>query len=181
MTRSDLLKAAQSRAARIAVSASAGRGHGNTGVVAAARDFLRSMDLRPFGTTGARAFALSLNRSTQALLRSLPHGARHWGVARKLINIFLRDCLYTTYLEDAYHLGRAEKFYEVPLDSITAKHIRRRVARGVLPPWRGVRHNHSRQNASYQDSAKRIAAEERISRVHLDAFWWSVSRDSDAA
>jgi hypothetical protein len=175
---SAFLSAIRSRAARIAVGPSTARGQGRAGVVDASRRFLRGLDLRPFGTDDARRFRQALDRTTLAFVAALPRGAQSWGLARKLLNIFLRDCLYTTYLCDGYRLGKAEAFLELPLDSITAKELRRERGRGVLPPWGGVKHLVPETSDLYQDAAAHVARELRINRVHLDAYWWSQSRDS---
>ena len=100
------------------------RGPGNKGVVAAVRAHLGRLDLRPFGTHDGDRFLAELNSATTRLQAVLPENARYWGLARKGLNIFLRDCLYTVYLRERYRLDRAEPFFEVPLDSISAKHIR---------------------------------------------------------
>lgn len=176
MTRESLLKAFQSRAARIAVGASTVRGRGNAGTVAAARAFLRQLDLSPFGSGGA-SFARALNRTTGALKAALPRRARHWGIARKVLNVFLRDCLYTTYLEPKFHLSEAEELFELPLDSITVLQLKRAAGRGSLPPWPGVKNLTPALNSKYQQAASEEAARRGIPRVHLDAIWWSVSRD----
>jgi hypothetical protein len=174
-----LLQAIQSRSARVAVGASAARGRGNAGVVAAARKYLREVDLAKFSASGD--FRAALDAETTALLRALPSKAQHWGIARKLLNIFLRDCLYTTYLDAAYHLSRAESEFEIPLDSITAKQLKAEVGPGKLPRWRGVKHLKDSVSAQYQQAAGILAAKERVHRVHLDAVWWSKNRDEIAA
>jgi hypothetical protein len=120
MTKSAFLRTVQSRTARVAIGASAVRGRGNAGTVAASRTFLRSLPLQRFAVRNARKFAQALDRTTNDLRTALPRTAQHWGLARKILNIFLRDCLYTTYLAEAYRLQRAEPLLELPLDSITA-------------------------------------------------------------
>ena len=70
------------------------RGAGNTGVVTAARTHLGRLDLRPFGTRDDDRFRVALNSATTRLRAALPEEARCWGLARKGLNIFLRDCLY---------------------------------------------------------------------------------------
>lgn len=107
----------------------------------------------------------------------MPSDARSWGLARKLLNIFLRDCLYTVYLRDAYHLDRAEAHLEIPLDSITSAELRANSKRGELPAWRGVRDLTWRTSREYQRVGSRVAKELGIERVHLDAYWWSMDRD----
>lgn len=101
---------------------------GNTGTVAACRAFLLKLDLTPFGNPST--FAVALEGETEKLLAALPTGARHLGIARKVLNIFLRDCLYTTYLDEAFHLRRSEALFEIPLDSLTATQLKRGAGRG---------------------------------------------------
>lgn len=172
-----LLKAIQSRAARIAVGASTVRGRGNAGTVSASRTFLRNLDLTLFGENSNLQFIEALDQQTEALKAALPTSARHWGIARKVLNIFLRDCLYTTYLESAFMLRSQEASFEIPLDSITAKHLKQAAGRGVLPPWPGVKHLTPAVSKLFQEIADAEAKRRDCPRIHLDAIWWSVSRD----
>lgn len=64
MRESEFLRAIQSRAARVAITASTVRGRGNKGVVRASRAFLRTLDLRKFGRRGNAQFSRSLDVST---------------------------------------------------------------------------------------------------------------------
>ncbi len=174
------LSIVQSRAARIAIGASTVRGRGNTGTVAVCRSFLRALDLTPFGTSDAAEFSVALDRSTGALQAVLPRNARHWGIARKALNIFLRDALYTTYLDESFNLRQAEAFFEIPLDSITAKELKRAAGTGALPPWPGVKHLTPSVSTQFQQAALQEAKRQRFARIHLDALWWSVGRDGEA-
>ena len=166
----------RSRIARIAVGPSTVRGRGNKGTAQAARAHLRKLDLRPFGTSSPEEFSTALDKATGRLQRALPPAARHWGVARKVLNIFIRDCLYTTYLQHL-SLRRAESLLELPLDSVTAGQLKKTVGRGALPPWPGVKRVTPELNRRYQSAALKIAESKGVHRVHLDALWWSVSRD----
>jgi len=157
------------------VSAATVRGN-NAGTVAVARAFLRGIDLARFGSARS-AFGRLLDHSTESLSAALPRGAQHWGVARKLLNIFLRDCFYTTYLNKAFDLDRSESDYELPLDSVAALHLARAAGRFRLPAWPGVKHVTPAQHAEFQAAAAAEAAGRGIARVHLDAVWWSGSRD----
>ena len=181
MSKPAFLRTIQSRTARVAIGASTVRGRGNTGTVAAARAFLRSLPLQRFALRNASKFAQALDRTTNDLRAALPRTARHWGLARKILNIFLRDCLYTTYLAEAYRLQRAERLLELPLDSITAGQLRRAAGRGALPRWPGVRHVTPDISARFQAAAEKEARDRKIARIHLDALWWSAGRDSDGA
>ncbi|HXI26665.1 MAG TPA: hypothetical protein VNG71_22630, partial [Pyrinomonadaceae bacterium] len=150
-----------------------------SGAVVPARNFLRILDLAPFGVTNPEAFTAQLDRTTEQLRTSLPRACQNWGLARKILNIFLLDCSYTSHLVSVYHLHRSEPFLELPLDSITAKALRKAAKkRGEsLPSWPGVKHLTQPISASYQNVAAAEGAANGIARVHLDALWWSLDRD----
>jgi hypothetical protein len=117
-------------------------------------------------------FRARLDEATDELRRELPKQARSWGLARKLTNIFLRDALYTTYLCEEFGLNVAEKFFEIPLDSITSRHLRESAGVGVLPRWEGVKYLKVDASDRYQAYADEIARDWEIPRVHLDTYWW---------
>jgi|SRR5665213_196841 len=173
----DFLHIIQCRAARIAVGPSAVRGRGHAGVSKSAREHLKSVDLAPFGTKNEKRFKAALDEDTEELRCALPKKAQKWGLARKVLNIFLRDCAYTIYLTQAYHLLLAEEFFEIPLDSITATELKRVSGRGYLPRWPGVKHVTPELNAEFQRAAVGEAKKQGVARLHLDAFWWAYSRD----
>ena len=95
------------------------------------------------------------------------------------MNIFLRDAAYTVYLLDAFALERAEPYLEVPLDSVTAGCLIEESA-AALPAWCGVKNVTPEYNRLFQREAALIATALGANRVHLDAHWWSVSRDAPA-
>jgi len=152
------------------MGASAARRQGAPGVVQCARRFASRLKLRDFATRDPGAFERRLNRTTLQLQKRLPKRAASWGLSRKLLNIFIRDCVYVGYLRQAYGLNAIEPFCEIPLDSITAKAIRRNVS--GLPRWPGVKHLSPVISAAYQQAAQVIAKDHRFARVHLDAYWW---------
>jgi hypothetical protein len=160
--------------ARYSVSASAARGQRSPGLVRVAREHLAAVPLRVFAASSHARFRGALDRETERLRRALSRGAHSWGVARKLLNIFLRNALYTSYLRDWYHLDVAEDWYEIPLDSIVAKRLRGDM-RG-LPRWPGVKHLTPAISALYQEAAREAAAGRGVAPVHLDAVWWGGSR-----
>jgi hypothetical protein len=172
------IHALQLRAARSAIGPSTARGRGNTGVVSRGREYLGQLDLRRFGTSQPKRFRNALDEATDGLRGSFPRTARHWGLARKGLNIFLRDCLYTSYLSDVYSLQLAEPYYEVPLDSLTGRALYTE-ADGALPRWRTIRDLSKMVSDQFQEVAARVAAERRIHRVHLDAFWWGVRQTNE--
>jgi len=138
--------------------------------VKSARDFVSTLKLQPFGTQDRRLFARRLEAATSQLQGTLPRGASSWGLARKLLNIFLRDCLYNTYLRRAHKLRKAEQYFEVPLDSIIAKRLRKEASK--LPRWVGVKYLTPDVSAAYQTAARLVGKQRGIARVHLDAYWW---------
>lgn len=172
----DFISAIQRRTAQVAVSASAARGQGAPGLVKAAREYLAKLPLAQFGVSRPVLFRARLDQTTRQLKDVLPEKGRNWGVARKLLNIFLRDALCTTYLSEHFRLESGKGFYELPLDSITASHLRREVPRGQLPRWLGVKHLVVEVSDQYQAAAATVANAHGIARVHLDAFWWAGPR-----
>ena len=159
--------------ARYSVSASATRGQG-AGVVAAARAHLDTLPLCEFGTRSTSLFAARLDVHTAKLTGALPRGARSWGLARKLLNIFLRNSFYTTYLCDHYRLHLAESLLELPLDSIVGKRLFEQAPN--LPRWPGVKRLRPRVSFAYQSVARNVATTRGLSPVHLDVVWWGGPR-----
>jgi hypothetical protein len=168
----ELLQQMQVRTAMVAVAPSAVRGTNSAGVMPAARGFLGKMDLSVFGTDDLRQFSRQLNRQTKALTAALPSKERHFGLARKVLNLFLRECVYNAYLRVAYSLGLVEPFLELPLDSFTARGVRVRSLKGSVPTWFGVRKLTAEASKVYQLRAAELAAEEGLARVHLDLYYW---------
>ena len=152
-----LIRAMQCRAARIAASASATR-HQGKGAAKAAREHLSQCDVRRFAVSMPSLFLERLNHAADELAGALPPRARSWGLARKLLNIFLRDVLYTTYFSSQFRFIKLEPFLEIPLDSITARHLRACAGPRVLPRWRGVKHLTKEINERYQRYAIAVAA-----------------------
>lgn len=167
----NILVALQARASRAALAPSSMRGTGRAGVVDAGRPYLREIDLRRFATPRAVRFRRELDEHTDGLLRTFPRAARQWGLARKGLNIFLRECLYNVHLRDAYALDRGEMFYEVPLDALTGTAIWK-ASDGRVPRWTTIRALRPKVSDDYQRVAGELAAQQRIAPVHLDAVWW---------
>jgi hypothetical protein len=88
--------------------------------------------------------------------------------------------MYTSYLRDRFRLDRAEFNLEVPLDSITAKELRKHSDRGTLPKWQGIKRVTPKANAAFQRQAQLIADRLGIARVHLDTYWWGGREDFDS-
>jgi hypothetical protein len=166
-----LVNAIQRRAAVVAIGPSTVRGQLVPGVVNAAREFLDALGLNRFATADAQKFRAELDRATDEMRAALPKGARAWGLARKCLNIFLRDAFYNHYLRESVRIDRATKFYEVPLDRIVAKALRQK-SEVRLPRWPGVKHLKPELSDEYQQAAAALSMRMQIERVHLDTYLW---------
>jgi hypothetical protein len=163
--------ALQRRTAALAIGASTVRGAGRAGTARAARAFFAALKLSNFAVSTQRRFRNRLDRETKALLRALPPKARHWGLARKILNIFLRDCLYNTILSNAYQLHAIEQWLEVPLDSHVGKRLHAESPTGI-PRWTTIKGLTPELSDMYQFAARTIAAMRGIAPIHLDVFYW---------
>lgn len=167
-----LSRTIQAKVAVSAIGASALRGQGAPGVVEAARRFLGNLDLRRFSVRSKKAFLSALDKTTTDLLGSFPPKARHWGAARKALNLFLRDSLYNYYLREQFKPERSEAWFEVPLDSAVAKGLSKWDESHVLPRWPKLVRLDKETNNSYQAFALECAIKRNWARVHLDAYLW---------
>lgn len=140
----------------------------------AARDFLATrLDLQQYSVSDENTFRRQLDVDTNRLMTALPQQYRFWGVARKAVNIFLRDAFYNFYLRQLFNPLPDESWFEVPLDLRVAKKLRKNPLGSKLPPWCGVKHVTSTDNDQYQATALFIARTTYgISRVHLDTYLW---------
>jgi hypothetical protein len=176
MTNKQFLAMIQGFTARRAVGASTARGS-RKGTVKTCRDFLRTVDLSQFATSDPPSFNATLDRVTNRFAKKLKPRHHKWGLARKVLNIFLRDSFYTDWLRNGYRLGKARNLFELPLDEITATLLHEKHQGKPLRPWRGVSKVDAALNREYQAAALKVAKQKRVARVHLDALWWSQSRD----
>jgi hypothetical protein len=89
------------------------------GIVEIAKQFLRNMDISLFTNGNESMFRSQLNEQTHRLIRrGRNHGKEiKWGSARKVINVFLEECLYSKAINDEYGIQRIIGFLEIPLDS----------------------------------------------------------------
>ena len=152
------------------------RGQGGKGVVGAARDYCKALNLGKLASFKRElTFVEYLDRATKELTRSSQY--LRWGAARKALNLFLRDALYNIYLNKAFKLDRVESWLEIPLDSVVAKGLRAMAERGELPAWPGLKQLIPEISSKYQEFAKRQANKMDISRVHLDIYLWLPGRN----
>jgi hypothetical protein len=158
--------------ARLSVGASTVRGQRAPGLVTRCREELAAVDLRRFAVGNEATFKRRLNAETLRIQARLPQRCRHWGLARKVLNIFLRFALYNVHLRERFGLHKAEAFLEIPLDKFTAKGLQRRSPARSLPRWPGVKHLTAGASERFQTRASEIAAKDGIDRVHLDIVLW---------
>jgi hypothetical protein len=172
MPNDEFIRQMLSRAAELAVGPSAVRNQGAPGVPGKARGALKRLRLEAFVVTSEQAFHAKLDRTTFVLKNKLPRRARHWGTARKILNLYLRDVLYNGYLCEHFSFNRVEQWLELPLDSFTAKGIKRDMPGLSLPRCTTIKRLAHRNSNRFQEAARQIAQKKRIARVHLDLWYW---------
>lgn len=178
MTEQQLITGIHKKLAIDSVGASTVRGQGVSGIVDSARAYLGNIDLIAFSVQDADVFRGVLDRETELLRKSLPQRAQTWGIARKCLNIFLREAFYNAYLREYYHLTIAEEWYEIPLDNVVAKKLRRRarLLGQKLPQWNTIKSLDVSTSDAYQAFALEVSQNMGIARVHLDTFFWVEGR-----
>lgn len=164
----ELITWMQKRAANGAVGASTIRGMAPAGTAKAIKGYLLGVDIKNVRARSESGFAKKLDAVTDGLVEALPPGSKHWGMARKCVNIFLRNCLYNRYLCSHYKLEQLEEWLEIPLDSHVGKGLIAHSEKGILPKWGKVIALTREQSDLYQRAALDLAKKERVCRVHLD-------------
>jgi len=120
----------QRKVAISAVGPSAVRGRKGGKIIKVVHDFLAETGLASVPRTRQAEFLDWLDQRTSALQDRLParrgkkRPRRPWGIARKAINLFLRDAVYNKYLSGRFGLDRLEAWLELPLDSQVARRLR---------------------------------------------------------
>jgi hypothetical protein len=127
-----------------------------------------------------RAYLRRLDSATDDLRRRLRGKARTFGLARKVINIYMRDCVYSRYLHAAHRLDPIEPFLELPLDGIVGRRLWK-VPRDSgyapgLPRWTSIRALTREDSDRYQAFARKWAATRKLARVHLDVGLWGARK-----
>jgi hypothetical protein len=54
---------------------------------------------------------------------STPVSQDHWGICRKAINLYLRDCYYNKILNEHFKLDKIAAYLETPIDSLAMKSL----------------------------------------------------------
>ena len=168
----DFIKLVQRHIGSKSIGPSTARGMGPKKTIPKVRTYLGGLDLRPFKVRSEAAFLRVLERRTLELKMKMPRPARHWGSARKFLNIFLRNCLYDRYICNHYGLQILEPWLEVPLDSQVAKGLKSEPGADFLPRWKTVIGLERELSEEYQAFATKVALAKGLKRVHLDLVYW---------
>jgi hypothetical protein len=174
----DFLRTIHNRIAEAAVGPSALRNQGASGVVRTAREYFKRLNLKTFAVSKERDFLRKLDAATDDLRNKFPKGAKHWGAARKALNLFLRDALYSTFLSKQYHLEKIEPWLEIPLDQYVAAGLHRDYLGEDLPKWDGIKRLTPENSMAFQSAARLLAQEKGIARIHLDLYYWRAKADT---
>jgi hypothetical protein len=146
---------------------------GVTGMRSTAREFCSSLKLNQLPEP--ENYAAVLGKWTGQLTQKFPKEGRCWGVARKCLNIFMRDASYNVHLREIYPgLEPLEHVLEVPLDSYVADGLFKEdgaIAFG-LQRWDAVIRLSPAQNEKFQQWASIVAKQKGIPRVHLDLLYF---------
>jgi hypothetical protein len=146
---------------------------GVTGMRSTAREFCSLLELNKLPEPAN--YEAALDKWTDQLQRKFPKGGRCWGVARKCLNIFMRNASYNVHLCGMYpRLKRLEHVLEVPLDSNTANGLLREdgATDFGLQRWNTVIRLKSKENSKFQQWALTVAKRKGILRVHLDLLYF---------
>lgn len=154
------------------VGASTVRGQRTPGLVSDLRELLAKVDLAGLADLEPGDFPSFLKAETKRIEQGMPTKSRHWGIARKVLNIFLRGAMYNHYLRREFKLHRFEDVLELPMDSLTAKGLKAKSKPRSLPRWTGVKHLTASGNKHFQERAGEIASKHGMARVHLDIYLW---------
>lgn len=169
------------RIANLAIAPGTLRNPGARGVPRAVREFLVKMDLDRFSNTSLSDFQRELNEQTEKLRTALPEGAKHWGIARKAINIYLFEAFYHKEISRRYKLESLKHFLEVPLDSQTSARIKskgctmeNKLERDMATrlKWNSIKGLSRDDSEKFQWLASRIASSMGCDRVELELFFW---------
>lgn len=177
MDHQDLLRHMQRYVANVAItSVFRNKNLKGGGFVAAARQHLADINLKPLANLDPSEYPKWLEDRTRELAANLP--VKLWSPARKAINIFMVMASLNRFLYEEYMLGRFKYALEVPLDNVVEKKLRRFGRKQKLfagkefPKWRSIYALDSINNEKYQQIAKSYAKELGIPRGELDVVLW---------
>lgn len=181
MTQTDFIDKIHKRISIVSVGASALRNQGASGIVDIARDyFYQSISLDEYieKLSSPDKFSKFLDDHTDQLLKKFPSEGKSWGAARKGLNLFFRETVYSKFISDHYKLptdlgnfNKLTRHLEVPLDFDVATGIYN-ATNGAIPKWISIKELQKDKSDIYQREALAIAESKNIARVHLDLLYW---------
>lgn len=142
------------------------------------KKYLRDIDLKAIPTTESE-YSIWLNSETIKLEMACRMQTAQletdyrmsWGHARKAMNIFMRDVLYSRYLHvELCKSNQIEAWLEIPVDSFVANGLRKKDS--SLPKWKSLTKLGKDDHSMYQKFAQSYAKKENTKRVHLDLVFF---------
>jgi hypothetical protein len=167
----------QKRIANISVGTSTVRGQPK-GTVTIARKYLQSVNLKDFSEGSEDHFRTVLDTNTDKMKHELPSNS--WGIARKVLNIFLFQAAHDVFLNRNYSLDKIIRYLEVPLDNPNAKKLKEIVkSKGENLDWTNIYSLAPETSSQFQEYARKYAYEKyNCERCYLDIFWWRSDNDA---
>jgi hypothetical protein len=160
----------QKRIANISVGSSTVRGQPK-GTVTIARNYLQSINLKDFSNGSEDQFRRVLDEHTEKLRTELP--SRSWGIARKVLNIFLFQATHDVILNRTYTFDKIIAYLEVPLDNPNAKKLKGKAkSEGKTLNWKNIYSLNPDASKEFQDIARQCASQKGYERCYLDLDWW---------
>ena len=159
------------RIANISVGASTVRGQPPK-TVEIARNYLQSsINLKDFSNVSEDQFRTVLDEHTEKLKNELP--SHSWGIARKVLNIFLFQATHDIILNKKYTFDKTITFLEVPLDNRNAKILKKSAkSHGINLDWKNIKSLRPEVSKEFQEYAKQYASQKECERCYLDLYWW---------
>jgi len=146
------------------------------GRVSRSQQFLiTKMQLDHISDLDESEFKEYLNKKTNALSKQLlrPDNLQpNWGAARKVINIYLRQCSMNKDLNKYFSLNKVEPFLEVPLDNHVVKKIDEKSKTKYSKTFR-IKTLKKTENGKIQTLASNLASNESLHRYELDVLYWN--------
>lgn len=167
----------QKRIVNISVGTSTVRGQPE-GTVITARKYLQYVNLKDFSEIiNEDGFKGLLDKHTQLLKERLP--SKSWGIARKVMNIFLFQATHDIILNRNYTLDKIIPYLELPLDNPNAKRLKKFAkSEGITLEWRNIYSLQPEVSITFQNYAKQYAQEKyNCERCYLDVYWWRSEDD----
>ena len=160
----------QKRTANISVGSSTVRGQPKD-TVKNARNYLKKINLKNFSNVNEHQFRTVLDEHTEKLKNELP--SHSWGIARKVLNIFLFQVTHNIILNKKYTFDNIIAFLEVPLDNPNAKKIKGFAKlHGKNLDWKNIYSLRPEVSKEYQKYARQYASQKECERCYLDLYWW---------